>query len=321
MKIYFAYRSAYTSNHRFIKEFEAESILDFFQKNWKLLCGNVETLKQFLGFYVYGLPIHTQENPPKTLKKLKEILKEGVYLEKIFVHKDCITVMTDDDEIMLSWAIFTENYIQKHPLETNIWLTNPLPTNASENTQISYKKGQKIIQKGKEKCNTYYFSSVIYDGCNLEDLAMPVIINGVSLPNLCDFLVENSPLKFNDNDAFYYQKRELLFLQQIAINLSLEKNTQNLINEFSTYILSDIFEKISIEEISTKITPEYLSQTKNQNPKTICNISEHFVEIMIRGRYFYDYIVLFDDYWYNQHETLAKSLINFYQKAMLNRKY
>jgi hypothetical protein len=67
------------------------------------------------------------------------------------------------------------------------------------------------------------------------------------------------------------------------------------------------------------MTADELQTYENVDRLSKVVISEHLVEISLHWEGFYDYIVFFDDYWYNQHPTLAKSLINFHEKAMLGK--
>lgn len=317
MKIYFAYRTGYTANHRQVQVIEANSILEWFQQNWETLCKDEQ---KAIGFRVYGFPIFLEEEEtspiPNTLKELEEVLSSKVYLNDLKVKKDHIVCMTDDDEIMLAWAMFTEEYANKHPELTAIWLQDQLPENAHSQPFQESVKGINVQQKGTENCRTYYMATAIYDSGHLEDLTKPIIFEGVSLPNLPKFLVENPSLKIKSND--YYRKDEVLYLQQFAKLLDTDNQLSELFQTFSKFRLEELGSATYEKDITNVITKEFIKKGA-LDPKTQCRISNHFIEISIHWSDFYDYIVLFDDYWYNQHPTLAKSLMNFHEKAMLNK--
>lgn len=319
MKIYFAYRTGYTPNHRQVQVLEANSILEWFQQNWQMLCTDE---KSVIGFSVYGFPIFLEEEEtspiPKTLKELEDILSSKLYQNDLIVKKDHIICMTDDDEIMLAWAIFTEEYANKHPELTAIWLQDIMPTNAHSEPFRETVKGIKVTQKGTENCRTYYMATGIYDSGHFEYLTKPVIFDGVSLLNLPKFLIENSTLKIKSKD--YYRPDEVLCLQQFAKLLETDYQLSDLFQTFSKFRLEELSSDTYEKDITKVITKEFI-QKGAIDPKTQCRISNHFIEISIHWSDFYDYIVIFDDYWYNQHPTLAKSLMNFHEKAMLNKNW
>ncbi|MDY3317741.1 hypothetical protein PG630_10510 [Riemerella anatipestifer] len=318
MKIYFTYRTGYTPNHRQVQVVDANSILEWFQQNWDLLC---EDEQKVIGFRVYGFPIFIEDETipiPKTLKELEEVLSSKVYLNDLIVKKDHIVGMTDDDEIMLAWAIFTEEYANKHPELTAIWLQDNIPTNVHSEPFQENVKGIEVKEKGTENCRVYYMATAIYDSGHFEYLTKPVVFNGVSLPNLPKFLAEKPSLNIKSND--YYRKDEVLSLQQFAKLLKNDNQLSDLYQTFSKFGLEELNSDTYEKDISKVITKEYI-QRGVIDPKTQCRISNHFIEISIHWSDCYDYIVLFDDYWYNQHPTLAKSLINFHQKAMLNKNW
>jgi hypothetical protein len=133
MKIYFAYRTAYKSNLRYIKEFNANSIFDWFIENWETLSS--DEYSNLLGTDVYGFPVNIEieeieeieekkqsffsklfgekekvENTdnsnskkPKSFQNLLKLLEKGLYVNEITGDENCIKVATDDDEIELGW--------------------------------------------------------------------------------------------------------------------------------------------------------------------------------------------------------------------------
>ena len=314
MKIYFAYRTGYEPNHRKIEQFESGSILNWFQENWTNLCQNEEKV---LGFKVYGFPIFLKENEntltPSNLKILEEILSSKVYNNQITVQEDNIICSTDDDEIMLAWAIFTQDYAEKNPEKVAIWLNNGFPTDTHNEVYTGEVDGINIKTKGNENCRTYYMATTIYDGGHLEDLSKPVIFERVSLPNLPELLAKNN--FFNEIDH-PYRKDEIMFLQQFAKLLSAEKNLSQLYSIFSRFSQEELSNITYNNDFSATITSDYINK-KSIDSKTICLVSEHLVEISIHWFGFFDYIVLFDDYWFNKNPELAKSIINFHKNEIL----
>jgi len=69
----------------------------------------------------------------------------------------------------------------------------------------------------------------------------------------------------------------------------------------------------------TNFTMDFLSDTdfRNTPEKSIVNTSEHLVEICVSSLDAYNYIIIFDDLWMSKHDSLAKSLIHFFEDGTL----
>ena len=113
MKIYFAYRTGYKENLRYIKAFESDSILDFFRDNWELL--KSDDYAKLLGTDVYGFPFsffreEDDDSKPNTFSELLKKIENGIYVNEITGDESSISIHTDDDEIELMWYFFTEDF-------------------------------------------------------------------------------------------------------------------------------------------------------------------------------------------------------------------
>jgi hypothetical protein len=199
-----------------------------------------------------------------------------------------------------------------------IWLQDSLPTNFSTVPYLEAVKGTKLKTNGTEHCRTYYLSTIIYDGSHLENLSQSIIIESVSLPNLIPFFKEGEPTKLSPNDK-NLKKVELLFLQRLATMYPCE-DLDEWAKLVANYHVGYLFNSTKLEKIA-EISHENLEAHTQDASKSLCMVSEHLVEISLHWEGFYDYLIFFDDYWYNQHPTLAQSLINFHEKAILNKKY
>lgn len=333
MKIYFAYRTGYLANHRFIKEFEAESILDFFQKHWQDLADD-EQYKEVLGSEVYGLPIsaYTDDSDepqplpkPNNLDELKTCLEETVYYEDLIIDEHCIQVLTDDDEIQLAWYFFDETYKNANMDKLALWFYDELPTqcNAENKANNSFYpmlvpegchqsdyfgknapiKSVNTWQVGKDNDECYFVSSAIYDSSNLEDMNV-IHLNGTTIKNL---IADLSGYNIDeDGDNYEWSGgRELLTLQKFA-------------DKFKSTDLQTLLEKLNQYPIyKGNIDLDDLENTdsifKRHNPKLgKIKVSDHLVELSISYvGIFYDYYIIMDSCWINSHNDLAKSIIHF----------
>ncbi len=302
MKIHFTYRSGYVPNNRYSKTFEANSVLDWFVQNWDKLTDEDE-YKTLLGTSVYGFPFsdYKSENPiapPRNLKELKEKIESHVYSNEVFVKQDCVQVHTDDDEIELAWHVFDEKYAEANREKTKLWFLDNLPAAFGKTPYTEKIKGTSSKAKGDENARTYYLSTCIYDSCNFDSLSTAHIFKGVSLPNLVGFLRGNQTATTGKETTADY---EIEFIQNLARKYP-SLSPEEFFGALTRYNLAD---PPSEDEISL---PD-----DAPNEKSALRYSEHLIEMMIEKSGFYDYIVLFDDYWLNENTELGLSLVHFHK--------
>ncbi len=313
MKIYFAYRSAYLPNNRHLKAFEADSILDWFQKNWSTFCQDDTAVTNLLGTSVYGFPVYSYDDsplpgPPTDFEDLENKIQKYIYSNVIIGDEECLCVFTDDDEIELAWFVFTENYKEKHPNKVELWFTDVFPETA-ESTVDKLDLGSKgIVPDAKGDGCVYFISCPIYDSENLADLEGVYRINGIRLNRLLNYL-RKTDWRLKERDSFSYARRDLKFLQHLAKQLP-EAEFPDLLDIVSkvpiTNLNMDEFYKTPIEEF---LEANY---KKDEPSQSKVYITDHFVEIGVHmlGQ-FYNYIIIFDNFWATQNPQLARSLAQF----------
>lgn len=330
MKIYFAYRTGYHSNHRYLKEFESNSILEFFQTHWQTFINN-ESYEDLFGIDVYGFPIHQYQEevdefviPPKptTLDELKERLEKGVYCNDIIVGEHCVQVLTDDDEIELAWYVFDETYKNANMDKLALWFYDKLPSTISENTQtISYQelapklthqgdyfgedepvKAVQTCQLGSDDCESYFVSSAIYDSSNLED-TQAIQLKGTNLNGLIGYLKSYDFDAIKDYDYLPYGFLELYISKSIANDFKTNE-LNSVIDLFNKYI--GILQESEFDDIDWQEIDE-----NDEVEKSFVNVNEHIAEFGIYDRFCYHYYVLFDDKWAGNYPQLAKSIVHF----------
>lgn len=329
MKIYFAYRTAYKSNLRYIKEFNANSIFDWFAENWEIL--NSYEYSNLLGTEVYGFPIEIEEkehpilsklfgekekvensNNPNTenFQNLLELLEEVLYVEEISGNENCIKVLTDDDEIGLAWYIFTEDYKEQNKEKVEIWFNDTLPTSFGTNGINLTEDTPVLDSKGTNEGYTYFLSSPIYDGANLEDLTV-IKIEGVRLNNLLDFLKNN---EVNEIEGAFYATEELNYIKHIANELN-SNDLKIVLDTFANYPITDFEYILDGTEVKEKSLSEIKKMELGNVPeKNKVLVNEHSAEISSNTmEIFYNYYLLIDDLWIEKNETLAKSILYFGQ--------
>lgn len=312
MKIYFTYRSAYEPNTRHLKEFEAESILDWFQQNWQILASEdsytSDASEKLLGKRVYGIPAWEDDegNYPKKPENFKELLatiEKHFYNNETRGDQNCIKVDTDDDEIGLAWSIFTEKYKNENPEEVEIWFHKELPTDFSETGQ-KLEVEKEILPKGNKNGCLYYFSNPIYDGANLEDLEGVHKIENIRLPDFLDYL---KSIYSENEETENSVSNEIGYLQYLAKN-SESTDLKEVFKLFTQLPITDFDWMENYKKTPFKELTKNLSECE----KSRINLTEHFCEISVNTMdIFHDYYLIFDDLWVEKHPLLAKSILKF----------
>lgn len=300
MKIYFAYRDVYQPTNRFLKEFEADSILDFFQKNWQIL-GNDEKYAEFLGVDVYGFPLtqRTEDDDwicppvPQTFDDLAENLQGYVYSNEVLASPNCIQVHTDDDEVELAWYVFDEHYKNENMDKVALWFYQELPTQITQAVDFEIKNDElEEFALGESEENSYLIANTIYDSENFEAIKS-LKISGSNLIELAQNL---KVYQFTDD---YKYGLDVLKLLKAISKKDIITNNQDLFQEFAKYNLEGIgdFDNINF---------------KHQEGVDSIKVSEHLIEIGVSSMgVFYNYYVLFDEKWAESYPELANSLIHF----------
>lgn len=312
--LYLAYRSGYIPNNRYVKEFEEETIINWFQRYWdKFITENPEEDDEYvtaLGTHIYGFPIWPYDDEPlpsmpTDFEELKNTIGKYIYNNEIQGDENCLKVLTDDDEIELAWFLFTEKYKKENFEKLSLWFHNQLPTKYGEvGTKLDV--DIEILPQGNKEGCIYFISCPIYDGANLEDLEGCYKIENIRIPDIIDYLKEND---FEESEKEYdYGYSELEFLQYIS-RVSENIDVETLFKIFSKIPITEL----DVNQYEDSTIDELLKlDLRNDKEKSKVNASEHICEISINtvGEY-YNYWIVFDDLWVEENEGLAKSILCF----------
>jgi len=323
MKIYLAYRDGYRQNTRFIKEYESDSILSWFQNNWDCF-GNDGGTKfsnlmgdaNIYGFRIGLLEDESYPEKPKDIEDLKKKLNYYFYVDpEVIGNEDCLQVPTDDDEIQLAWFMFTEKYKNENWENLCLWFTEEISTNFGlEGKKIEVEKH--IIPEGDFEGRTYFVGCSIYDGLHLTSLSGAYSIEGVRLPGLTDYFRLNS-INYNKVDSV--EEHNMGFKEfkviEILSKKAKDKELKEILEISNQIPYSEIwsycyYKKVKLESLSIE---EMLSLSSRVNEtKSKLKISEHFCELSTNiSDGTYNYSFLFDDLWVEENPFLAKSIIRF----------
>jgi len=333
MKIYSAYRCNEIPNNRVIKEFEAESVLEIFQKYYNFLekeygkeedLGNRNLTEEFWGADIYGGWEFSFEDEsekfelPKNIEELKEALISHWYSNEVFVDQHRIQLFTDDDEIDLAWYVFDEIYANQHPEQTLMYTTynKELPVSVWDGASKFSPRAPltEILPASNGDGDTYMIIVAVYDGEVIGGLESGAHFSGVRLPEFMSYIRQNG------EKCETWDSDQIKYLAHVAKNFD---HDEEILKFFSDHPLSSLTQNESTETILKK-TIEEIVQFKNarhNSKKTNRILSEHIWELQMNcGEFplnngnctdYYDYCIIFDDIWASCYPLLAENILRF----------
>ncbi|MFD0714755.1 hypothetical protein [Paenibacillus sp. GCM10027626] len=329
MKIYSVLRSNHLQNNRYVKIFEAGSILEVFQgfadfarQSAEEGDETVNETELYFGVSIYGsygwIEAVCEGLELNTLADLQASLEEHWYTDEVIAEAGFMQIYTDDDEIDMVWYLFDEHYAAKHPERTILYTEygDRLPLQADEkpDAEGSFKyEGQQIdiAPAGDGEGRLYMVMVATYDSGVLCDLPGYGQIDGIRLPELENWLRGSQPA----SEEWEYDA-PIRYLSLIAKALP-EADLGAILQAFAFKPLSDLSQSISIDDLLQKDWSEIQTlPTRNNTDNTAIYTGGHIAEIQINASSFdhdqyYDYCILFDDIWANAHPVLAENLLRF----------
>lgn len=340
MKIYFVYRSPYHNpNCKYLKIFEASSILAWFQENWD----KIED-PSFLGQEIYGLNDWKRlEKYPNSYEELFKEIDKKCYTNRTEFSEHCIQVQTDDDEIHLAWYIFDEIFKNEHKKQLTAYLmyeSYQLPLQfAKYSTFYTDLPVETYTFSVENYVNTYIITNGIpfdfhYD-CEFDLRYPPLKIKGITASQLLDFLQNHDIDKqqFTDlSDLKYllsFFPREHFWNLLAHLDLLRRKYEHHPAPDESkdrNEIMKELIENVihgTLEQSN-----EYLNKFGNwddfhKNLDTIIQnlpispyliVTEHLIQVSIEDGDTYYYWLIFDDYWASANPDLAKAILRYRYK-------
>jgi hypothetical protein len=201
MSVYFAYRCHYNQpNCKFVRRFDAPSILDWFRANWEGEADYSAASKlalEKLGCQVYSfgnLFVGIAENellPPRTNAELHQHLEEFLYVNEMAATSHAIQVYTDDDELEMAIYFFDDWYLTRNPAKA-AYLAHKdwdLPTEAGKGGFKTSRRSARLKPDGNGTGTVFLAFEDFYASDNLDCLPKAYRIDGIRLPELCQYLV------------------------------------------------------------------------------------------------------------------------------------
>lgn len=345
MSVYLVYRTPYNiSNNKYLKKFEFNSIVDWFQYIWSFIDQDQETalqqLEDYLGIDIYGSWAWLLDRneldeerirliPPLNWEELIACLENGYHNQLIADPQErFIQVLTDDDELQMAYYIFDEQAVQDFPIQSSYLLAEAEISEVfSPLTEFLPKASPQIklesqLDLGK---HLYFCYSDHSTGDNLESYVLrPIVINNCSLPYLFEYL--------------WHSEAEQLPTPLLMLRTHLKKDLAYSLERLVKFKDYDYFSYAHNTELRDCSPPlayermlEQIAQYQQQQPSlknkswkllSEYQYSSHFIQFSIHledwnsgtdRQSLFDHWVCFDDYWAREHPILAEGILQYYQ--------
>jgi uncharacterized protein (TIGR02996 family) len=206
--VHFVYRHPIESPAgKYVVHFPDDTVLTWFQRHWSHLVTAdedvVDRLDQLgcLAWDLYTLfeaAARHNLGPPASDDQLREYLER--YLKvKGMVHcrPHAIQVLTDNDEVMLSYFFFDDHFLEKYGERVSFLLLEhwQLPGGAGPGGFRPDVTTLPVRPAGQGEGTTYLVTSTVYARAYLDDLGDSHRIEGIRLPELARYLALSSPRK------------------------------------------------------------------------------------------------------------------------------
>ncbi|MCU0658391.1 MAG: hypothetical protein MUF64_24960 [Polyangiaceae bacterium] len=328
MSLAFVYRSHYAGllSKRVVRLPDPD-LLSWFQRIWKEVKNGEDPddiVENELKDEVYGFSSlfraikEHKLAAPRSLKKLRELLQEHVYVEgEILLDDHGLRAFTDDDEVQLAYFFFDD---QADPSRVAYLLHEefPLPSQAARTSSFSSPvAATPLPPAGASPGRTWAVILTFYDSDSIPSVP-PSVFEGIRLPALLDHLRSVQPPAPSQPGAWPLELRLLRAAIQPA-DSSLEPALQRL----AAYPLADVGGSLPGDELGlgpqTKAWTSFATAAaKKKKPKRLLNgsrieVSEHIAQAALHQTEFFGHqqLFLFDDLWASAHPDLAASLLRY----------
>jgi hypothetical protein len=335
MNVYFVYRSHYEGpSGKHVRVLDGDSVLGWFQAAWekaKEAEDISEWLKAELGCTVYGFSslfeAAREESlpPPTSDRKLKSYLEEHLYVEgEIKFKRHALQVLTDDDEIELAYFFFDDVYLKENPGRADYLLHEDwrLPRTSGDGSYQPSFTIKDIKPGGNEPGATYLAFLAFYDSGNLTDLedwGCPCRIQGVRIPQLCDYLRATTP----DQD-WPFELKLLRSRLTVAdsngdrLGMLLDRAARLPVLGLSGMETSSGIGLGTVEQARAAVEDALATISKGTShhdpSKSLISVGDHVAQLCLHvgweGEMYHQWII-FDDLWAGEHRDLAEGILRY----------
>jgi hypothetical protein len=315
------------------KHIEDSCILEYFCKGFAY-CASKELpawelarnyQQETLGFTMYGFgsvfeKFHENSlEMPKDMKELGALLDKHLYVEgELKWDERAIRVLTDDDEVCLSYFLVEDEVVLKNMDKfAYLLMDDPLfPTsfgNGVFTSDISIDdlefKSVTLNEQVSSHHSTYLCIFTFYDGDSYD--CKPFRIKNVSLPQLPEWMGQVEPIQWS-RDLLLLRAGmtegiagALEYINQYPLHRLYQSSDDTMTTARQHY---DKVKQDALDSISKHSSQKLLDGDRS---KSILRVSDHFAQLLMHcSDYFgYQQWFLFDDAWASENKDLANSIL------------
>ncbi len=328
--VYFVLRCPYLPNQKVIQEFDAIDVLTWFQSNWKDFeqishsLDRLQIVSNFTDRYGTAATILAdfvaaiaQENLTLPITKLElfELLDEYVEASDTVFDEDFFSALTSFQGVEMAWYIFDDAYAAQNLDRVAFLLYQDfyLPEIFSDQGLTPNAPFSILPKKGGGQGKIFMVFNTCYVEDNLETLEEALVIEGIRVPDLIDYLgemnlIESLPMELVIMSQLVkdYQVTDLEDLCEVLACLPFDEIAKNYV--FS----SEGYYNLPIPWTSKS---QDSSNSDWQVSDHCLQISNHFIDTLggtfPDGTALYNHWIIFDDLWAQSNPELATSILYF----------
>jgi hypothetical protein len=342
MTVYFVERSFYQRpNGHSLSRVEADSVLSCFRSLW----GREPDPNLGVPFLRHVLELaHRGELPaPQTMEELADQVNNCVYDPQILVTDHTLQVLSDDDEIEYASHVFDDHYRAAVPPHYTALLLHDdwrLPASAAAKGRFTPAiDAAPLLPKGRDEGTTWFVLQTVEETSCLSEMRYPMRIDGVRVPQLCNYLAESTPAPGPPGGMDWPWELHLLRTQvpdgdisAAGLRLALERTNALHVKELDRLgdgygagmegdlasARRDLAEQLARLEEARKT--RQLAWPSDPSLSVI-QAEEHLAQLCLNttapnaqygGRYeMYHQWIFFDDLWATAHPDLANGLLRY----------
>jgi hypothetical protein len=262
--------------------------------------------------------------PPTSDRVFKSYLDDHLYVEgEVIFEPHALQILTDDDEIELAYFFFDECYLKGNPGRAAYLLHEDwkLPTASRDGAYQPSDITKAIKPTGAGSGTTYLAFLAFYDSLNLTDLDVegPRNIDGVRVPELCDYLREADP----DQDWPFELKLLRSQVSQVdfagaGLKAALGRVTRFPVHEITNTMNHTKWGLGGVDQARKEfagLLERIDGQDRRYDPsKSLISVDEHIAQLCLHvgweGEMYHQWII-FDDLWASEHRDLADGILRY----------
>jgi hypothetical protein len=318
------------ASQKIIKIYDSQSVLTWFQANWKEFeaishinerLAIVEAVTDKFGTAATILSDFVASLVPKNLTlpmskiELFEMLDEYVEATETSYGDDYFQALTSFQGVEMAWYIFDDSYALAKPERVAFLIHEDweLPEEAAYEGFTPNAPFSILPQKGKKGGKIFMIFNTCYVEDNLETLEEALVVEGIRLPDLIDYLKE---LKIMESHPV-----ELVVMSQLVNDFQV-RDLDDMAEVLCYLPFNEVVENYSFTSEGYPFLHLHWQKLPSEDNDSDFRLSDHCLQVsnhffdtlgdtFPEGTGLYNDLVIFDDLWAKANPELATSMLYF----------